>query len=75
MIDPPGDHPFPHLELDAQEPTIFFVHKHEILFRHHQSIHDPIFFGMTGRYRFDDPTAQRRHFGCSTRVQIPNAVF
>jgi hypothetical protein len=55
MIDPPGDHPLPHRELHSQEPIIFVVHKGEGLYRHHQSIHDPIFFGMTGRYRFDDP--------------------
>jgi len=55
MIDPPGDHPLPHPELDSQEPIIFVVHQGEVLYRHHQSIHDPIFFGMTGRYRFDDP--------------------
>jgi hypothetical protein len=55
MTDPPGDHPLPHRELHSQEPIIFVVHKGEVLYRHHQSIHDPIFFGMTGRYRFDDP--------------------
>src|SRR4030088_1285146 len=55
MIDPPGDHPLPHPELDGQEPIIFVAHKNQVLYRHHQSIHDPIFFGMTGGYRFDDP--------------------
>jgi hypothetical protein len=38
MIDPPGDHPLPHPELDGQEPIIFIfivfiVHKNEILYR------------------------------------------
>jgi hypothetical protein len=55
MIDPPGDHPLPHPELHSQEPLVFTLGKGEVLYRHHQSIHDPIFFGMTGRYRFDDP--------------------
>ena len=55
MIELPGDHPPPHSELDGQEPLIVHLHKGEILYRHHQSIHDPLFFGMTGRYRFDDP--------------------
>jgi hypothetical protein len=55
MIDPPGDHPLPHPELHTQEPLVFTLTKSEVLYRHHQKIHDPIFFGMTGRYRFDDP--------------------
>jgi hypothetical protein len=38
MIDPPGDHPLPHPELDGQEPIIFIfivfiVHQNEILYR------------------------------------------
>lgn len=55
MIDPPGDHPLPHPELPTQHPLIFILHKGDILYRHHQTIHDPIFFGTTGNYRFDDP--------------------
>ena len=55
MIDPPGDHPLPHPQLDSQQPIIFVVHEGEILYRHHQTLHDPIFFGMTGTNRFDDP--------------------
>ena len=55
MIDPPGDHPPPHPELPSQEPFIFTLNRGEVLYRHHQSVHDPIFFGLTGKYRFDDP--------------------
>lgn len=55
MTDVPGDHPPPHSELPTQNPLIFTLHKGEILYRHHQTIHDPIFFGTTGNYRFDDP--------------------
>lgn len=55
MIDLPGDHPLPHVELPTQNPLIFTLHKGEVLYRHHQSIHNPIFFGTTGNYRFDDP--------------------
>ena len=55
MIDFPGDHPLPHPELDHQAPQVFTLGKGEVLYRHHQSIHDPIFFGTTGKYRFDDP--------------------
>jgi hypothetical protein len=55
MIDRPGDHPLPHSELADQNPLIFTVLKGEIIYRHHQSKYDPIFFGTTGDYRFDDP--------------------
>ena len=55
MIDLPGDHPPPHSELFTQHPLIFVVPGGEAFYRHHQKIHDPIHFGKTGRYRFDDP--------------------
>jgi hypothetical protein len=55
MIDHPGDHPLPHAELPTQNPLIFTLHKGDVLYRHHQSVHNPIFFGTTGNYRFDDP--------------------
>lgn len=55
MIDPPGDHPLPHRELNSQTPLIFTLNPGDVLYRHHQSIHDPIYFGTTGNYRFDDP--------------------
>jgi RES domain len=55
MIDPPGDHPLPHSELPTQHPLIFTLHEGAVLYRHHQSVHKPIFFGTTGNYRFDDP--------------------
>jgi hypothetical protein len=55
VIDLPGDHPPPHPELPGQHPLIFTVPAGGILFRHHQKIHDPVHFGKTGVYRFDDP--------------------
>ena len=55
MIDLPGDHPPPHSELVAQHPLIFTVLAGEVLYRHHQKAHKPIYFGKTGDYRFDDP--------------------
>jgi hypothetical protein len=55
MIDPPGDHPPPHSELQSQKPLIFNLSAGEILYRHHRRVHDPIYFGTSGRYRFDDP--------------------
>lgn len=55
MIDPPGDHPLPHAGLNSQAPLIFTLPPGAVLYRHHQSIHDPIYFGTSGNYRFDDP--------------------
>lgn len=55
MIDLPGEHPLPHAELTAQIPIIFTVPEGGVLYRHHQKIHSPIYFGKTGRFRFDDP--------------------
>jgi hypothetical protein len=56
MIDPPGDHPLPHPELNSQTPLVFKLQPGDLLYRHHQSIHHPIYFGTTGNNRFDDPT-------------------
>lgn len=64
MTDSPGDHPLPHPQLDGQEPIIFVVHEGEVLYRHHQTHHAPIFFGRTGTNRFDDPECPSpRSFG------------
>lgn len=56
MIDCPGDHPPPHVELPTQGPLIFEILAGAILYRHHQKVHDPIYFGTKGDYRFDDPS-------------------
>jgi RES domain len=55
VIDLPGDHPPPHAQLAAQHPLIFTVAAGGVLYRHHQKIHDPVFSGKKGDYRFDDP--------------------
>ena len=55
MIERPGDHPMPHAELAGQHPSIFAVPAGGVLYRHHQKVLDPVFFGKTGDYRFDDP--------------------
>jgi hypothetical protein len=55
VIDLPGDHPLPHAGLAAQVPLIFTVPAGEVLYRHHQKIHDPLHFGKRGDYRFNDP--------------------
>jgi hypothetical protein len=59
MIDLPGDHPLPHGELAAQNPLIFTVPKGGVLYRHHQKIRNPIYFGKTGAFRFDDPACPK----------------
>src|SRR5258708_2453847 len=65
MTDMPGEHPLPHPELHAQTPIIFTMKIGDVLYRHHQTIHDPIFFGTSGDYRFDDPDC---HTGASFGV-------
>jgi hypothetical protein len=55
MTDLPGEHPLPHPELAEQSPLIFTVKAGETLYRHHQTVNDPIYFGMSGNNRFDDP--------------------
>jgi hypothetical protein len=55
MTDLPGEHPLPHPELQVQTPLIFTLKVGDVLYRHYQSAYDPIYFGMSGNYRFDDP--------------------
>jgi hypothetical protein len=55
MIGLPGDHPLPHAELATQDPLVFVIPAGGALYRHHQKIHDPVYFGTKGDYRFDDP--------------------
>ena len=62
MTDLPGDHPLPHPGLNDQDPLIFVMSPGEALNRHHQKIHDPVYFGKKGDYRFDDPECPKA--GC-----------
>jgi hypothetical protein len=55
MIDALGEHPLPHPQLHAQTQIICTLHAGAVIYRHHQKVHDPLFFGSTGNYRFDDP--------------------
>jgi hypothetical protein len=55
MTDKPGDHPPPHPELSTQTPLIFTLKMGDVLYRHHQSALDPIYFGTSGANRFDAP--------------------
>jgi hypothetical protein len=75
MIDLPGDHPPPHPGLDRQHPLIFTLKKGDLLFRHHQSIHGPIFFGMTGNYLFDAPDYPSGSFGVLYAGADPHCCF
>jgi hypothetical protein len=76
MIDAPGDHPLPHPELHSQSPLIFALSAGWVLFRQHQIVHDPIFFGTTGAYRFDDPDCPAgATFGVLYAGEDPHCCF
>jgi hypothetical protein len=49
--------------LHDQEPVIFTIHEGEVMYRHHRKIHNAIFFGQSGDYRFDDPDGPSGSFG------------
>jgi hypothetical protein len=53
---PPGRHPEPPADLDRRSLPI--IATHSPWFRIHQSRYAPLFFGRTGRYRFDAPVAE-----------------
>jgi RES domain len=61
MTDKPGDLDPPHPELPTQTPLIFDLKMGDVLYRHHQSALDPIYFGTTGKNRFDDPDCPAGH--------------
>jgi hypothetical protein len=55
MIDPPGEHPEPAADLDSRSPLTFTIPPGTTLFRLHDPGKEPLFFGRTGRNRFDAP--------------------
>lgn len=55
MIDPPGEHPEPPADLDNRSPLTFTIPAGTTLFRLHDRSKGPLFFGRTGRNRFDSP--------------------
>ena len=61
MTDKPGDLDPPHPELPTQTPLIFDLKMGDVLYRHHQIALDPIYFGTTGKNRFDDPACPAGH--------------
>lgn len=76
MTDLPGEHPLPHPELHTQNPIIFTLKIGDVLYRHHQTIHDPIFFGTSGDYRFDAPDCHTgASFGVLYAGEDPHCCF
>lgn len=76
MTYPPGDHPLPHPELVSQTPLIFTVKAGDVLDRHHQAVKNPIYFGISGRNRFDDPDCPAGHaFGVLYAGEDPHCCF
>jgi hypothetical protein len=76
MTDQPGDHPLPHPELVSQTPLIFTVSTGAVLYRHHRTAKDPIYFGATGGNRFDDPDCPSGHtFGVLYAGEDPHCCF
>jgi hypothetical protein len=61
MTDKPGELDPPHPELPTQTPLIFDLKMGDVLYRHHQSALEPIYFGTTGKNRFDDPDCPAGH--------------
>ncbi len=55
MIDPPGEHPAPPADLASRSPLTFTVPAGTTLFRLHDRSKGPLFFGRSGRNRFDAP--------------------
>ena len=55
MIDPPGEHPEPAADLNSRSPLTFTIPAGTTLFRFHDPSKEPLFFGRTGRNRFDAP--------------------
>jgi len=76
MTDQPGDHPLPHPELESQTPLIFTVKAGDVLYRHHRSAKNPIYFGTSGANRFDDPDCPAGHaFGVLYAGEDPHCCF
>jgi|SRR5271163_850849 len=76
MTDKPGNLDPPHPELPTQTPLIFDLRIGDILYRHHQRERDPIYFGTTGKNRFDDPACPAASaFGALYAAEDPHGAF
>jgi hypothetical protein len=75
MTDLPGDHPPPHPELRSQTPLIHTAKKGDVLYRHHRTDKDPIYFGMSGNNASTIPIVLLvTHSGSSTPAKIRSAA-
>lgn len=63
MSSTPGDHPYPHSELNQREPLIHTLTEGTVIFRIHPSAQGVIFFGRTGNHRYDAPDCPNGSFG------------
>jgi len=76
MTDRPGDLDPPHPELPTQTPLIFNLTMGGVLYRHHQRSCNPIYFGTTGKNRFDDPDCPAGHsFGVLYAAEDAHGAF
>jgi len=55
VTDFPGDHPEPPADLDERSPLVLTVAPGTLFSRIHSQAEGPVFFGKTGRNRFDAP--------------------
>lgn len=55
MSNPPGEHPEPPSDLSIRSPLTFTIAAGTTIFRLHDRAKGPLFFGKTGRNRFDAP--------------------
>jgi hypothetical protein len=76
MTGKPGDLDPQHPELRTQTPLILTLRMGKVLYRHHQSTLDPIYFGTTGKNRFDDPDCPAGHsFGVLYAAEEAHGAF
>lgn len=55
MMDYPGEHPEPHVDLNDREPLIHEISAGQSVFRLYNQRFNPLFYGKTGHNRFDAP--------------------
>lgn len=58
LTDPPGDHPLPPTDLNERELPVVQFEQGSIFYRVHQAQYEPIYFGRSGRSRFDAPKGE-----------------
>ena len=72
MSDPPGEHPEPPPDLSSRSPFTFTIAVGTTLFRLHDRGKGALFFGKTGRNRFDSPD---RSFGVLYGARDEHCAF